>query len=155
MATRPLPVRNPRAVAPPGASLALPACPSFEPPSIADRLRASLHPLSDLSSLLRPIRVASSAPYLARQSVAQLAWHPRPPVVSSLPSAPGGQTGLGAPSLSAEISLSPVPSFLNPLGYPRPPAWPPGSRHPWSVRQIPEASHRQSGWVAPGLASLP
>lgn len=45
---RPLPVRDPRAVAPPGASLALPAGPSFEPPWIADPLRASLHPLSAL-----------------------------------------------------------------------------------------------------------
>lgn len=77
-ATSPLPVRNPWAVAPPGASLALPACPSFEPPWIAVLLRGSLHRLSDPSSLLRPIRVASGAPYLAHQSVAQLAWYPRP-----------------------------------------------------------------------------
>lgn len=58
--------------------MALPACPSFEPPSIADRLRASLHRFSGPSSPLRPIRVATSAPRLVRQSVAQTAWHPRP-----------------------------------------------------------------------------
>lgn len=111
-APRPLPVRVPQALAAPGASVALPACPSFAPQSI-DPLRASLHPLSGPSSPLRPIRAASGAPSPARQSVAHSVWYPRPwPSVSQLPPYPGRQKGLGAPSLSASPA---APSLHSPV----------------------------------------
>lgn len=151
-APRPLPVRVPQALAAPGASVALPACPSFAPQSIADPLRASLHPLSGPSSPFRPIRAASGAPGPARQSVAHSVWHPTPwPSVSSLPPAPGRQKGLGAPSLSASAPRAfrplpqPHPLTLQSAGCPRPAAWPPESRPPRSVRQTAEAARRQSG----------
>lgn len=99
-AVRPLPGRGTRAVAPPGASGALPACRSSAPPRIADTLRASLHPLSALPR--RPSRSEWPRALPAgpvSQSLHQLGIEA--PVFSPLPSAPGRQTGLGIPRLSA------------------------------------------------------
>ena len=154
-APRPLPVRVFQALAAPGASVALPACPSFAPQSIADPLQASLHPLSCPSSPFRPIRAASGALGPARQSVAHLVWDPTPwPSVSSLPPAPGRQKGLGAPSLSASPAApsphSPVRWLPSPSGL--------ASRVPApTVCQADSGGSAPSVWLGcpgPGLLAL-
>lgn len=147
-------VRDPRAVAPLGASLALPACPSFEPPSLVEAAPGP-PPLA-----LRPLLAARADPSGLRRSLScgslgrSVSLAPETPVVGSLPSALGRQTGRGAPSLSAS---PPAPFPRSQIRCPplRPSAWPPESRPLWRVRQILGVPFHQSGSVAPGLASWP
>lgn len=111
-AARPLPVWDPRAIARPGASLALPACPSSEPPSIAD-------PAPGLPSpALGPCLVAQANPSGLRHSLPcpsvcrSSSLAPEAAAVSSLCSALGRRAGLGAPRLSVN---PPAPFPCSPI----------------------------------------